>query len=210
MAPPRRRVRDPEATRRKLLKAGIDVFSRKGPDGASVAMIARKARVNRRMLYHYYESKEGLYQATIRHAYERLAGIEVDLAHMVLPAEELLEKMIRSYYDFLAGHPEVVRLLTWENLRLGKSAQEIELKSFKAPIIKALRIALTRGKKDGRFRKDVNEKQLLISCMALSFFYFSNQHTLGRGLGIDMTSKRAINKRIKHVVQLVLQGIGEG
>jgi len=208
--PRKRRSRNPEASRERLLQAGVKLFARRGPDGASVAMIARQARLNRRMLYHYFGSKSGLYRAVIRYAYEQISSAEVELAHVILPAEELLEKMIRAYYQFLAGHPEVVRLLTWENLRQGKAAREIDITTFKAPIIQALRIALTRGKEEGRFRKNIDEKQLLISCMALSFFYFSNRHTIGQALGVDLAAPEAIEKRIRHVLTLLLDGIREG
>ena len=217
----RKRARDPEASRRRLLEAGVKVFSERGLDGGSVSMIARSARINRRMLYHYFGSKDGLYRASIRHVYQQLSSMEVDLADMLLPAEELLARLIRAYYEFMASHPEHVRMLTWENLQLGRAspgrsralpwrsraAREAGLSSFKAPIIKALRIALDRGRREGRFRADVDEKQLLISCLGLSFFYFSNQYTLGQALGLDLAAPATIEKRIEHVVSLLLDGI---
>ena len=89
------------------------------------------------------------------------------------------------------------RLILWE----------ANLSSFKAPILEALRIALDRGQREGRFRADVDEKQLLISCLALSFFYFSNQYTLGRALGFDLAAPETIETRIGHVVSLLLDGI---
>ncbi|MGO8704839.1 MAG: TetR/AcrR family transcriptional regulator [Candidatus Brocadiia bacterium] len=206
---PEIRGRDPEASRRRLLEAGVEVFSERGLDGGSVSMIAAKAGINRRMLYHYFGSKEGLYQAALRHVYEQLSSQEVALADILLEVEELLERLIRAEYAFLAAHPQHVRLLTWENLRRGKSAPEANLASFKAPILEALRIALDRGQREGRFRADVDEKQLLISCLGLSFFYFSNQYTLGQALGFDLTTPEAIETRIRHVVSLLLDGIRE-
>jgi len=206
---PKNHGRDPEASRRRLLEAGVEVFSERGLDGGSVSMIAAKARINRRMLYHYYGSKEGLYRAAVRHVYAQLSSTEVALADMVLDEEELLERLIRAEYGFLASHPQHVRLLTWENLRRGKTSLDADLSSFKAPILEALRIALDRGQREGRFRADVDEKQLLISCLALSFFYFSNQYTLGQAMGFDLTTPEAIETRIRHVVSLLLDGIRE-
>jgi len=201
------RRRDPDASRSRLLKAGVKLFAAHGPDRASVDMISREARLNRRMIYHYFGSKTGLYRAVLRHAYDELTRVDVELAHMLLPAEGLLERMIRQYYHFLAGHPEVVRLLSWENLGLGRAAQALDMPSVKAPMIEALRLALARGREEGRFREDIDEKQILISCTALSFFYFSNRHTVSQALGYDMASPEAIETRIRHVVSLVLDGI---
>ena len=208
MAKPRtRNHRNPTESRERLLQAGVKLFADRGPDATTVEMIARAAKINRRMLYHYFGSKAGLYRAVIQRMYEDSAAIEVEMAHMLLPAEELLEKMIRSQYEYFAKKPEFVRLLTWENLRQGRTAKEVDIFSIKAPILQSLRIALERGKQEGRFRSDVDEKQLLISCMALTFFYFSNQHTVGRMLRFDLTSEQALRKRVRHVVGLLLHGI---
>jgi TetR/AcrR family transcriptional regulator len=118
--------------------------------------------------------------------------------------------MVRAYYRFLAEHPEFVRLLSWENLREGRSARRMHLTTLKAPVIQALRIALERGRAEGRFRPDVDEKQLLISCMALSFFYFSNRHTVSMALGVDLASPEAIEQRIAHVLSVLMDGIRSG
>lgn len=202
-----RRTRNAAGSRERLLGAGAKLFAEHGPDATSIDMLSREARLNRRMIYHYFGSKEGLYRAVIQRAYEQSASIEVPLAHMLLPADRLLERIIRSYYGFLRAHPEFVRLLAWENLRQGRTARDIGIAEIKAPILEALRLALQAGIRDGRFRRDVDERQLLISCMGLSFFYFSNRHTLERLLDLDLMSERAIEKRVKHVVGLLLEGI---
>lgn len=208
--PPSERQRDPERSRERLLLAAERLFTDRGPDAVSVAMIAREARINRRMVYHYFRSKEGLYEAVIRRAYDRLSSVEVELTQVLLPADELLARMVRAYYRFLADHPEFVRLLSWENLREGRSARRMQLTTLKAPVMQALRIALERGRKEGRFRPDVDEKQLLISCMALSFFYFSNRHTVSQALGVDFGRPEAFEERIEHVLSLLMDGIRSG
>jgi TetR/AcrR family transcriptional regulator len=131
----------------------------------------------------------------------------VELADMALSAEDLLARLIRNYYEFHATHPRHVRLLMWENLRQGRAAKDLRIGSIKTPIIEALRIALARGKAEGRFRPDVDEKQLLISCMGLSFFYFSNRHTISQALGVDLAAPGAVERRIQHDVRLLLEGI---
>ena len=60
--------RDPELSRERVLQAGIRVFSERGPDAATVARISREAGLNRRMVYHYFDSKEGLYRAILKAA----------------------------------------------------------------------------------------------------------------------------------------------
>ena len=69
-AAPTTRTRDPEGTRRKILAAALQEFSAKGIDGARVDAIAARARVNKQLLYYYFDSKDGLFRAVLR---ERLA-----------------------------------------------------------------------------------------------------------------------------------------
>src|SRR6202008_4992900 len=55
-------VRDPQRTRDRILAAAIAEFSAEGFAGARVARIARRARINKRMLYHYFGNKEDLFR----------------------------------------------------------------------------------------------------------------------------------------------------
>ena len=57
--------RDPIRTRERILRAARREFVAQGFAGARVDVIARAASVNKRMLYHYFDNKEGLYRATL-------------------------------------------------------------------------------------------------------------------------------------------------
>jgi len=199
--------RNSARTKERILRAAIALFAEHGPSATTIRMLAKRARVNRRMLYYYFGSKEGLYRAAMRSMYEQNAIVEAELSRAGLSAEKLLERFVRALYEFLSEHPEFVRLLTWENLRQGRSVRHVDTDAVMAPVLEALRVALERGKAEGRFRRNVDEKQLLISCMALSFFYFANRHTVSRALGVDLASGDAVEKRVKHVVRLLLDGI---
>jgi AcrR family transcriptional regulator len=66
--------RDPEGTRRRILDASAEHFSLHGPEGARVDAIAAAAGVNKRMLYHYFGDKEGLFQAALDDRAARFGG----------------------------------------------------------------------------------------------------------------------------------------
>jgi AcrR family transcriptional regulator len=57
--------RDARRTRETILLAAQDEFARKGLSGGRVDEIAGRARVNKRMIYHYFGSKQGLYLAAL-------------------------------------------------------------------------------------------------------------------------------------------------
>src|SRR4051794_20188920 len=58
--------RGPEATRARIMRAAVREFSAKGISGARVDAIALRAGANKRMLYHYFGSKYGLFREVLR------------------------------------------------------------------------------------------------------------------------------------------------
>ena len=63
-----------DATREKLLNAAIDVFGRRGFDGASTRALATAAGVNLQAIPYYFGSKQGLYIAAAEHIASRIAA----------------------------------------------------------------------------------------------------------------------------------------
>jgi AcrR family transcriptional regulator len=63
------RTRDADATKARILEAAKAEFARLGLGGARVDEIADKARANKRMIYHYFGSKEDLFTAVLEEAY---------------------------------------------------------------------------------------------------------------------------------------------
>jgi TetR/AcrR family transcriptional regulator len=119
-ASPATRVRDPEGTKRKILAAALQEFSAKGIDGARVDAIAARARVNKQLLYYYFDSKDGLFRAVLR---ERLA----ERAPEVALADRTGPERLAALQDRLSGAPDWIRLLTWEALeRSGRGPVERE------------------------------------------------------------------------------------
>ncbi|MGF1690999.1 CerR family C-terminal domain-containing protein [Photobacterium kagoshimensis] len=91
-----------DATRLTLIRAGISVFSRKGYDGASNRLLAKKAGVNLALISYHFGGKRGLYFAVIRHVSHKLAvrfapaikQLEQDFSH--LEQIDTIEKQRRA------------------------------------------------------------------------------------------------------------------
>ena len=58
--PPRPVRRDPNRTRQAILASAQDEFAEKGLFGGRVNVIAKKSGANKRMIYHYFGSKDAL------------------------------------------------------------------------------------------------------------------------------------------------------
>ena len=57
--------RNPDRTRRRILQAAISLFAQQGFHAVSVDQIVGRARVNKRMVYHYFGSKDALFEAAL-------------------------------------------------------------------------------------------------------------------------------------------------
>lgn len=64
--------RNPQETKQKILSAAMEEFTTVGYHGARVDNIVKKADVNKRMVYHYFESKEGLFKTLMEQELQKL------------------------------------------------------------------------------------------------------------------------------------------
>jgi AcrR family transcriptional regulator len=102
--------RNPERTRERILSAALKEFAANGFAGARVDAIARRAAINKRMLYHYFGNKEHLFREVLRRKIaERQAWAE-NLSGD--PAESLT-----FWFEATCKDADWVRLLEWEALQ---------------------------------------------------------------------------------------------
>lgn len=199
------RARDPAATRARILAAAVEEFAARGFAGARVAAIAEAAGANKRMLYHYFGNKDGLYVAVLEHVYDRARSAEQALDLEQLPPFEAMERMVGFTFDSFVEDRTFIRLLNDENLNqaryLKRSAKVPKLHS---PLIGMIELILRRGMDAGLFRRDADPLELWISIAALSYFYFSNIYTLSTIFGRDLGASPALQERREHVVSVIM------
>jgi AcrR family transcriptional regulator len=105
-------VRDAEATRQRLINAARAEFAKYGIAGARVDRIAANAEANKAQIYHYFGSKDLLFDAV----WEELVKEIVRAAP--IDVEDLPGFAVRLS-DTYAEHPDLMRLITWEHLERG-------------------------------------------------------------------------------------------
>ena len=96
--PARNNRRDPDRTREAILVAAQDEFAAKGLAGGRVNVIARRAGANKRMIYHYFGSKDGLYLAALERVYEGLRGQERTM-HLDRCGDDLSSGLVERRFD---------------------------------------------------------------------------------------------------------------
>ena len=200
--------RDPEGTKAAILAAATREFTDKGFGGARIDAIAAQARINKRMLYHYYGGKEALYLAVLEETYGaiRRAEAKLDLAHR--EPEEGLRDLVQFTFRYFLDHPEFLSLLGTENLHKAKFLKRSErILAINSPLIDELRDVLERGAKKGVFRRDSDPLDVYLTMAALGFFYLSNRWTLTTVFRRDLLAKDEIARWGEHISDVVLSSL---
>jgi TetR/AcrR family transcriptional regulator len=200
--------RDPVRTREAILAAAQNEFALKGLSGGRVDEIARRARANKRMIYHYFGSKQGLYLAALERVYEGLRGSERTLELADLEPEDAIARLVEFNFDYCRQHPELISLINNENLHraryLRKSKKVRELHS---PFVRLIADILKRGEAQGVFRRGLDPVNLYVTIASMSYFYLSNNWTLSAIFGRPLGTDAACRRRKRHNVDMILNAI---
>jgi TetR/AcrR family transcriptional regulator len=205
---PRRPPEGPDGSRRALLTAAREAFAERGLEGARVDDIARRAGINKQLVYHYFGSKDGLYTAVLEAVYHEIREQEAALLLDPLPAEEAMRRLIEFSFDYLEKTPDFVRILSDENAHLGRHLKgSATVAEVNRPIIELIRKTLARGVEEGVFRRGLDPFHVYLSIAGMSFFYFANIHTLARAFNRPLAAPAAMEERRAHIVDFALNAL---
>jgi TetR/AcrR family transcriptional regulator len=200
--------RDPNRTREAILAAAQDEFARKGLSGGRVDAIARRSRANKRMIYHYFGDKQGLYLAVLERVYEGLRGSERTLELTDLAPEAAIKRLIEFNFDYCRHHPELISLINNENLHQARYLRRSKkVRDLHSPFVRLIGDILKRGANKGVFRRGIDPVSLYVSIAAMSFFYFANNWTLSAIFGRPLGNDAACRRRKKDNVDVILRAI---
>ncbi|WP_329084258.1 MULTISPECIES: TetR family transcriptional regulator [unclassified Streptosporangium] len=112
-------VGDAQATRERLIKAAAREFAAHGIAGARTERIAKAARANKAQIYHYFKSKEGLFDAVFD-------ALVVQTTREVPMDPDDLPGYAGRLFDGYEEMPEVSRLAAWYRLERAEQYEPIK------------------------------------------------------------------------------------
>jgi AcrR family transcriptional regulator len=201
-----KRKYDPEQTRRNIIDVATAEFSAMGLSGARVDAIAERTSTTKRMLYYYFGSKEGLYEAVIEKAYADIRALEQALHLEAMEPLEGLRKLVEFTFDYHDQQRDFVRLVAVENIHGGKHVEH--LKAFRgrnASVVKTIRNLIERGVAAGQFRSDVDPIDLHLMISGLCFHRVANRYTFTVAFGRDPSGVKSRSRHRAMAVDAVLR-----
>jgi len=194
-----------DRTRARILDSAVDVFARDGLAGASLRDIAQRARIRVSTLYHYFPSKEALYQEVQDGVNSHIRELTVAVLGRGLDLRETASEVIGALFDFFLAHRAYVRLGYRMCLEGGTWLENDQR-------VAARWLGLAEGMlKPAEIRgvvKRVDPVLFLVTVDALLHWHVVNdgvyRRLFGRGLG-----DREIAARVRaHVVEVSLRTLG--
>ena len=195
-------------TRDAILAAAQHEFAAKGLSGARVNAISSRARANKRLIYYYFGSKDGLYLAVLERVYEGLRGAERKLNLDHLEPETAIRRLIEFNFEYCRKHPELISLINNENLHQAKHLRKSsKVRELHSPFVRMIDEILKRGVTKGVFRSGLDPVDVYITIASIGYFYLSNNWTLSAIFARDLSARAAIERRKKHNIDMMLHAL---
>lgn len=100
------RTKDPDKQNR-IKEALVQMILTEGIQGTSVSKIARAAQVSPATIYVYYSNKEEMLAEVFREYSHQSYHYLMHRIRAQMPAEELIESIVRGYYEYTVCHGDV-------------------------------------------------------------------------------------------------------
>ncbi len=194
------------ATRQAILAAATAEFARKGLGGARVDAIAARSKANKRMIYHYFGSKDKLFTAVLEEAYGHIRSAELELPLAELEPEDALSALLRFTWDYYLARPEFLSLVNSANLHKARHVKDsLRFKTTGPPFVGLVKSILDRGVAKGVFRSGIDPVQLNITLAAIGYYYLTNRHTSGILFERDFMSKSRLDERFAFNLDTIMR-----
>jgi TetR/AcrR family transcriptional regulator len=208
--------RNPTETRTRILKEATKLFAVSGFAGNPISEIIRAAKVNKRMIYHYFGDKKGLYRAVflqqwgeLKEWFDRAFRRRLEESGGRPPnSRELMSEALGIFFDFMASHRDFVRLMMWEGLEGGEVSRSLWA-DVRGPLYVQIEFLAKQAQEEGFLDRNLDPAHLIVSFLGVISFYFAYAPTLFDILHKDPFDPAALAERKRQVLKL-LEGLYKG
>ncbi len=167
------KTKEPKGVSKKsqLLKAGLELFAKKGLNGTTIRDIAKLSKVNSSMISYHYKNKEGLYRACLKDIGENQLKF---ITGILTPAKDKndynnkLTTLASELLDFFMKEKFSGLILIREFDRNQSPAADIFKKIFSSTFDELIAF-FKSAKKNKLIGKDKDEFTLASFCLGLLF-----------------------------------------
>lgn len=195
-------------TLKRIIDAARNNFAVSGFQNASMETIAREAGVTKQLLYHYYGSKNDLFEAVLNEQAETIlsALTKMDLTQMT--TAEGLRRFLEFAFDQYRADP-AVPALAQEAIAFHKEhGQTVGRFAVLAPALhQKMTELIERGIERGEFRADADADLFPAMAVLATLGGFYNAYMLSGLAGFDTTSPEGMDRWRNYAIDFVVSAI---
>ena len=195
-------MKDKEQTKRKLIQAVGEIIKTEGFSNLKISRIAKKAEVDRKLVYRYFGNVNYLIEAyVVENDYWMVFADQMKKMldeHSYASSQELITAILQNQFQFFISQKEMQRIILWEL-------------SVNSPLMRSIHNAReTMGQQflelaDGHFANGkVNFRA--VAALLVGGIYYTILHTIYNGgafTGLDIKSQKGIDEIQKAIGQIV-------
>lgn len=156
-----RRQEEKEQRRNDIIDAAEAVFAQKGVEKATMADVAREARLSRGLLYFYFKDKDDLYLAIMLRATQMLHRFFEKAVASQETGYDKVRAMGRAYVEFSIAKPNYFHAMVdfeARNIEVENPLQsEAECLLEGNKLLQMMSAVIVEGMQDGSIRKDIGD-----------------------------------------------------
>ncbi len=191
-----------EADRKStILRAAIEVFSKKGYHGCRIADVAKEAGVAYGLVYHYYKNKDELLQSVFEYGWSSLITRITERSLQGKTIEEKVRGIISVAYDAYKTDPRAVKVLILEVGR-SPSGSSVNRGTAFGGVIEMAAEVFREGQKRGELHPDIEP----IFC-ATQLFGGVEMGLTAFVMGLLDREPATIDRAAQQVADMLLSGV---
>ncbi|AIT26440.1 bacterial regulatory s, tetR family protein [Bordetella holmesii 30539] len=140
------------APRERILEAAAALFARSGYEGSSIADLACAIGVSKAAIYHYYPTKQDIYDAIIVEVLSGLLGAVTQACEAQGAADARLHAFMLAHADYFESHHDqfVTMLIGYSGMTMPEQADAARLRDRYEALLREI---LAQGATQGVFRQ---------------------------------------------------------
>ena len=147
---PKRAV--PSDSRGRILAAAAAEFADRGFAGAGIDRIARRARLNKAMIYYHFQNKQALYRAILREMFLTIGGRLRDVGASDRSSDDKLAAFLQAVLDEAQRRPYFPPIMLRE-VAEGGARLDRETLGLMSAVFQAATAIVIQGQERGAFRE---------------------------------------------------------
>ncbi len=144
---------DQLSSEERIKKAALKEFAEYGFEGARIDRIAKKARINKAMIYYHFKSKESLYESLLTFFHKTVTSRIFSAIPQAGDPEEQLKAIISEFISFIKDlDQDFVKMILREISGGGRFFKKQMIPNVIVPMLKIVQDIFKKGTQQGKLK----------------------------------------------------------